>query len=274
MCESNAPWIECALGCRNPNGICMRAESNAYALDSTFLDCVQRSSWRGLGVKQGVGTNEIEGRLPKGLRDHLIQSQAKSASRKAATNDPGRDSTALDKEPASITPAASALERQPTITGAKASRRKERERRAWSGPSTSQSASVTGQGRPELSVSKPWRGAAQGTGAEGRAREPETACRRRGGDGARRRQRSTTDRARWKDAKWSKEEEVAGGRYVGGRGDARARARKGERGTRFERAGGAAGGPGFPDRGEAVPDADSQGRALYNIKDIVIFSRN
>lgn len=136
--------------------------------------------------------NEIEGRSPKGLRDQIIQSQAKSASRKAATNDPGRDSTALK----SMTPAASVLERQPTITGAKASRRKERERRAWSGPSTSQSASVTGQGRPELSVSKPWRGAAQGTGAERRARGPETACRRGGGDGARRRQCSETDRAR------------------------------------------------------------------------------
>ena len=82
------------------------------------------------------------------------------------------------------------------------------------------------------------------------------------GDGARRRQGSETDRARLKDAKWSKEEEVEGERYVGGRGDARTRARKGERGARFERAGGAAGGPGLPDRGEAVPDADSEGRAL------------
>ena len=107
-----------------------------------------------------------------------------------------RDSTALDNETTSMTPAASVLERQPTITGAKAGRRNERERRAWNGGSTYQSASVAGQGGPELSVSKPWRGAAQGTGAEGRAREPETACRRRGGDGARRRQRSTTDRAR------------------------------------------------------------------------------
>jgi hypothetical protein len=58
---------------------------------------------------------------------------------------------------------------------------------------------------------------------------------------------------------------VAGGRYVGGRDDARTLARKGERGARFEKAGGAAGGPEFPDRGEADPDADSEGRALYYI---------
>ena len=117
-----------------------------------------------------------------------------------------------------MTPAASVLERPPTTTGAKASRRDERERRAWNGGSTSQSASVAGHGRPGLSVSKPWRGVAQGTGAEGRARGPETARRRRGGgtepgdDSAVRR----IERGE-KDAKWSKEEEVAGGRYVGGR---------------------------------------------------------
>ena len=103
--------------------------------------------------------NEIEGRSLKGLRDHLIQSRAKSTSRKVAPNDPGRDSTALDNETASMAPAASVLERQSTITGAKASRRNEREQWAWSGPSTLQSASATGQGKPELSVSKPWRGA-------------------------------------------------------------------------------------------------------------------
>jgi hypothetical protein len=39
--ELNAPWIERALGWCNPNGICMEAESNAYALDSTFLDCLR-----------------------------------------------------------------------------------------------------------------------------------------------------------------------------------------------------------------------------------------
>ncbi|KAM0704006.1 hypothetical protein Q7P35_008238 [Cladosporium inversicolor] len=155
------------------------AQRNACARRATKVESLA-------DVTCGIRTNEIEGRSPKGLRDHLIQSQAKSASRKsasrkAATDNPGRDSTALDNKTTWMTPAAIVLERQPTITGAKAGRRNERERRAWNGSSTSQRTSVAGQERPGLSVPKPWTGAAQGTEAEGRARGPGTACWRRGG---------------------------------------------------------------------------------------------